>query len=356
MLTDGYSSISNVQAVINEEPFSSTWISTKEERTPYVVLDANPYYWDKKRGPRLDRVVFRNDVSPEAALHLCMTTEGQVDLVNVVKPKDASKVLASRFAKLVNVNGNKVVVGLFNRFKHDYKDRRLRLAFNLAVNRERFIKEGFYGYADVIPALTTPWVFDFPEGLEPRGYDPVEARRLLHEAGWQEGRAFEIATFKEFEHPAFVLAEQLREALRISVNVTVISVLDEVKTRRMMAEKKLVPSWDLFLASAAALFLEATPAFFHREFFGADGALRMGPEIPEFEALFKKLSAHIDRDDLLAVSKEIDRYVYEEALGLFLCSPQDLYAVNKEVNFRPYRTSLEFAETEVSLNHWSRRF
>lgn len=278
VLSDGYSSITNVQAIINEEPFASTWITKKEIRTPYVVLDANPYYWNQKRCPRLDRVVFRNDITPEEALELCMTTEGQVDLVSGVNPKDAPKVLASRFANLVNVNGNKVLVGLFNRFRQDvdFNDRRLRLAFNLAVDRESLIQDGFGGYADQVPALIPPWAFDFPEDLEPRAYEPVEARKLLEDAGWPEGKVFEIAAFKEFEQPALVLAEQLREALRIKVNVTVISAIEEVKTKRLVAEKKLTPGWDLLLASTSALFLEATPAFFHREFIGADERYGLG--------------------------------------------------------------------------------
>ncbi|NEY73018.1 ABC transporter substrate-binding protein [Bacillus mesophilus] len=357
MLSDGFSSINNVQAIINEVPFSSTWITTEEIRTPYVTLDANPYYWNKQRGPRLDRVVFRNDISPQEALNLCMSTEGQVDLVNGVAPKDAEKVRTSRFANLVNVHGNKAFVGLFNRYRQDvnYNDQKVRLAFNLGVDRARFIQEGFYGYASEVPALTPPWALDFPEDLQPRAYQPSEARRLLREVGWPEGKAFTIATMKEFEQPALVLAEQLRESLQISVNVTVFSLYDEVKLKRMIAEKRLTPSWDLYLGSTSALFLETTPAFFHREFFGMDGALRTGPVIPEFEALLKKLSSQVNRQDLLEVSKEIDRYVYKEALGLFLCSPQDLYAVNKQVLFRPYRTSLEFAETEVSPAHWSRR-
>jgi peptide/nickel transport system substrate-binding protein len=358
ILLDGFSSINNVQAIINEEPYASTWITTEEVRTPYVTLDANPYYWNKERGPRLDRVVFRNDLSPQQALHLCISTEGQVDIVNGVVPKYAEKVQTSRFANLINVNGNIVLVGLFNRYRQDvnYNDQKVRLAFNLAVNRTRFIQEGFYGYASKVPALTPPWALDFPEELKPRPYHPGEARRLLREAGWPEGKAFTIATMKEFEQPALVLAEQLREALQISVNVTVFSIYDEVKMKRLVAEKRLTPSWDLLLTSTSALFLETTPAFFHREFFGIDGALRTGPVIPEFEALFRKLTSQVNRQDLLKVSKEIDRYVYKEALGLFLCSPQDLYAVNKQVLFRPYRTSLEFAETEVSPGHWSRRY
>ncbi len=47
--------------------------------------------------------------------------------------------------------------------------------------------------------------------------------------------------------------------------------------------------------------------------------------------------------------------MYEEALALFLCAPLALYAVNKQVDFKAYRTRSEFTECEVSPEHWSRR-
>jgi peptide/nickel transport system substrate-binding protein len=357
VLSQGYSSIYNVEAVISTEPFSSTWITTKEDRTPYVVLNANIHYWNKERGPRLNQVVFRNDLSKKEALRLCLTMEGQVDIVTGVSANDAAQVSASPYAKLVNVNGNKILMGAFNRYLDDvdFNDRRLRLAFNLAVNRERFIQGGFNGYANVVPALTPPWAFDFPEELKPRDYNPLKARGLLKESGWPSERPLQLATTKSYKKAAFVLASELQEALRINVNVMVIKPEEEVKWRRVVAEKKLVPSWDILLVDTTALFLEGTPAFFHREYFGADGALRTGPVLSEFEALFKKMTLQTNRVELLEAAEEIDRYSYKEVLGLFLCSPQDLYAVNKYVNFRPYRTTFELADTEVSQYHWSRR-
>src|SRR5436309_14355904 len=67
------------------------------------------------------------------------------------------------------------------------------------------------------------------------------------------------------------------------------------------------------------------------------------------------MSAQIDGQKLVKVAEQIDRYVYDEALALFLCAPQALYAVNKHVNFGPSRTTFELAETEVDEQHWSRR-
>jgi len=46
-----------------------------------VRLVANTDYWDRRRGPRLGEVVFRNDIPSERALELVCTTEGEVDFV-----------------------------------------------------------------------------------------------------------------------------------------------------------------------------------------------------------------------------------------------------------------------------------
>jgi len=77
--------------------------------------------------------------------------------------------------------------------------------------------------------------------------------------------------------------------------------------------------------------------------------------VPEFDELYDELAQQTSALGLSRVSYKIDKFVYDEALALFLCAPQALYAVNKEVDFTPYRTTFELAECEVSEAHWSRR-
>jgi peptide/nickel transport system substrate-binding protein len=74
----------------------------------------------------------------------------------------------------------------------------------------------------------------------------------------------------------------------------------------------------------------------YREFFHSTGAFRAGPPIAEFQEL-------------------IDRFVYDQALSVFLCAPQALYAVNRQVGFGGYAATFELAETQASQQHWSRR-
>ena len=67
-------------------------------------LVANERYWNRRRGPRVREVEFRNDLDARAALELVCTTEGEVDLVTEVAPADAARVERAEHARLVTVD------------------------------------------------------------------------------------------------------------------------------------------------------------------------------------------------------------------------------------------------------------
>lgn len=156
-LAEGYSSLDTEQAVISQEPFAATWLQ-REDRTPRVRLVANRGYWDTARGPHLQEVVFRNDLSPQRALELVCETEGEVDIVTEVSPADAGRVEDSQHAKLVAIDAVRIVVGVINRHADGLPlgDTRARRALNLAVDRGRLVREAMFGRARPLAALTPP--------------------------------------------------------------------------------------------------------------------------------------------------------------------------------------------------------
>jgi ABC-type transport system substrate-binding protein len=338
-------------------PFASGGIIESEERAPRLVLEANRGHWNIERGPRLERAIFRNDLSPAEALELCISTEGEMDIVTEVSPADAARVIASEYAKLVVCDANRVLLGIINRYPSDVPlhDPRVRKALNLAVDRQKVIALGLGGYANPLCALTPSWCGGFPSDMEAYAHDPEQARRLFDAGGWPAGRNLRIATPAPFEGIARLVASDVQAALGIGVDVIVAPPEQLLAGTRMLVEKKLVPPWDMLIFGWFDLSSEAPPAAIHREFFGADGAFRAGPELPDFNRLYTEMAAQIDGQKLVKVAEQIDRYVFDEALALFLCAPQALYAVNTHVNFGPYRTTFELAETEVDEQHWSRR-
>jgi len=343
--------------IIKAKPFASAGLIESEERAARLVLEANRSHWNLERGPRLERVIFRNDLTPARALDLCISTEGEVDIVAEVSPADAERIKASQFANLVTCDANRVLVGIINRSSPDVPlaDQRARKALNLAVDRQKVITQGLAGYANLISALTPSWCGGFPPGAEPYPHDPEQARKLMGEIGWPQGRNLRIAAPEPFAGIARLVASDVQAALGIGVDIIVVPQEQMLAGSRMLMEKKLPLPWDILVFGWFDLSSEAPPAAVHREFFGTDGAFRAGPELPEFNRLYTEMAAQIDGEKLVKVAEQIDRYVFDEALALFLCAPQALYAVNKHVSFGPYRTTFEVAETEVDEQHWSRR-
>ncbi|MFD2925709.1 ABC transporter substrate-binding protein [Halobacillus naozhouensis] len=250
-----------------------------------------------------------------------------------------------------------MVTGIFNRFQSDvdFDEYNLRISLNKAIRRDEIVQQVYRGHANLTPALIPPWAYDFPEGLEPIMYNRDQSQKLFRSSGYPRTRPLKIVAFQKHASLLKAIAAQIEETLSIKVETTVIPKQEETKWKRVVAEKKLIPGWDILIASTSTQFYEGTPAFFHREFFGFDGALRTGPELPEFDQVYKKMVNQIQRRELLEAAKDVDRFVYKNALSLFLCVPQKLYAVNRHVDFNPYRTTFELAETEVEERHWSRR-
>jgi peptide/nickel transport system substrate-binding protein len=356
-LAEGYSSLENEVAIIDADPLNCVWLPTDQPRTDRVVLEANTDHWNIERGPRLERVVFRNDISPADALDLVCTTESEVDIVTEVEATDAQKVIDSEYARVEAVDAMRVLVGIINRGADDVPldDVRARRALNLAVNRDRLIQEGYAGYAYPLAGLTPHFATGYPEDLQPYPHDQEQARQLFTEAGWPQGRALQLACDETLEEVARLIAEDFKQALGVGVDVTVIPREELLAAQHALVEKVLPLPFDVLIHAWFDLTSDAPPAVLHREYYHSGGAFRVGPPIPEFEELMGRFIMQTDPAKLEEIAKEIDRFVYDQALSVFLCAPQALYAVNRHVKFVGYATTFELAETEVDEEHWSRR-
>lgn len=355
-LVQGASSISTRVLFNAADPFTAASVIESEDRSSQVVLEANLDHWNiANRGPRVNRAVFRNDLSPAEALDKCLDGDGEVDIVTEVGSGDAERIKASEHARLVTINANRNLSCLINRWRTDVPldDVNVRKALNLAVDRKKLVDEGFHGYATPLAAFTPDWCAGFPAGITPYPHDPGQARSLW--SGWPDGRPLRLAAPEAFVPVAEMLAADIRAALPVEVEVIAVSDAELGPGTRALIEKKLELPWDLLVHAWFDLSSEAPPAAVHREFFGRDGAFRSGPVDAGFDELFAEMAVQLDGDRLVEVAERIDQHCYDQALALFLCAPQALYAVNNHVEFGPYRTTFEIAEVTVDEGHWSRQ-
>ena len=331
-------------------------------------LTANTDYWDKARGPRLQEAVFRNDLPPDRALELVCTAEGEVDILTEVAPEDSRRVEDSEHARLVSTDAMRCVVGIINRDAEGLPlgNKLARQALNLAVDRERIVDEAMFGRARPLAGLVPPSAVTALHRLPPYAHAPGLASAFWQEAVGLAGGAhtaqspLRLAVLDGLESVARIVAEGLRGSLGIEVEVRAYGDEEKREVLRHLAEKQTPLGWDVLLhswsdARSSGQTTDAPPLELHRGFVGESGEFRAGPVLPEFENLYAKLVSQTRKPLLARTSYKIDKLVYEEALALFLCAPQALYAVNKHVDFTPYRTTFELAECRVGPEHWSRR-
>jgi ABC-type transport system substrate-binding protein len=75
-----------------------------------------------------------------------------------------------------------------------------------------------------------------------------------------------------------------------------------------------------------------------------------------YEEMWEDMAKTVDEAAQDEKMRQMEQYVYDRAYAVFIYSPLDLYAVNKEVKFVPQKcTSLRLKETSVTDNHWSVR-
>ena len=357
-IVEGYSSLRAEIGLVSADPFVCTWLPTGQPRSDEVVLVANRRHWNTERGPWLEKIVFRNTIDPGEALDLVCAGDGEVDIVTEISPGQAKQVLDSEHARLVRVDALRVLTCLINRDAEGapLSDVRARRALNMAFNRDQLIERAFGGYASPLAGLTAPHQACLPEEQSPYPFDPSGAAELLRDAGWPSTRELRLATLPDMEQVAHLLAEDYEKSLGLDVALMVIPEDQVLAAQHALVEKVLPLPFDLLVFPWFDLLADAPPAVMHREFFHSTGAFRTGPPVPEFEDLLGKFATSTDGNRLADYATDIDRLVYKEALAVFLCAPQALYAVNKNVEgFEGYAATFELAETWVNAQHWSRR-
>ncbi len=310
--------------------------STLEKRSPEVVLEANPNYWNPLRKPKVQRVVFDNIISRDEALEQVGDPKGKIDIVTELTPAEAAQVAKSSAATVVRSDAKTVLVGVFNQNRPDarWKDIRLRKALNHAVDRNAVVRVGARGYGTVIPAMIVPGAFGYSAALKPYAFDPAAAKQATRQARLQ-GASVTIVAAATYKPVVEAIVRNLTGA--------------GLKVNAVSADAPTGDDWDIWLVEHFDWSPEFPGGVVYREFFGTDGAFRKMPEDPKFEELYARVLAAPAMAQQKQLVQQLDRYVYDQANVLFLYAPAKLYAVRKGVHFVPYKTTmLELAETSTA--------
>ncbi len=178
-------------------------------------LSLNPYYWGEK--PSVSSVeVFRLEPTAMTSNFL----DGKLDLLI---PSQSSSNYYTEFEKekwqerIIHVEPLNMRYLFMNASFEPLDDVRVRKAIQLAIDREKILREVFNSDGNIVDGLLPRSLTGFcPENQGWLSYDPKEAERLLKEAGAYETAELEIAVSiqkdSRFRNMIAMIASQLNEA------------------------------------------------------------------------------------------------------------------------------------------------
>jgi peptide/nickel transport system substrate-binding protein/oligopeptide transport system substrate-binding protein len=112
----------------------------------------------------------------------------------------------------------------FNTHMKPFDDRRVRQAFNYAINKKVIVREiARMGYVPAVGALP-PWLPGYNPNLQGYDYNPAKARELLAEAGYPNGTGFPVVQLwssQQAESTKAELAAYQRYLAAIGVQVEI---------------------------------------------------------------------------------------------------------------------------------------
>ncbi len=164
-----------------------------------TVFAANPSWWGKNEG-NVDEVVYRP--IKQDGTRLAALLSGEVDFVLDPPPQDIARLKKDPKVQVVEGNENRTVFFGFDQWrdellyssvkgKNPFRDRRVREAFQLAVDVQALRTQVMRGLSIPTAVMFAPQVDGYDKSLDvPVKADRAKARKLLADAGYPKG--FEV--------------------------------------------------------------------------------------------------------------------------------------------------------------------
>lgn len=297
------------------------------EKGRRMTFSANPEYW-MKGYPRSERLVF---AFLAADAQVAALQSGEIDLTTELPGTLTTKVAQSAGIKVLKQPSFYAATGSFNINRGPLKSREVRQALNYAVNRQELIRYDLLGNGREIATVTMEGEEGHNDALKPYPYDPAKAARLLKAAGYPDGFPLKVLVKAQGLRTARIIAAQLAKvgvALELHP-FTDAEILDALKRE----------SWDMIVAGcpdpmAHAFFIQSIFLFSKSPYSLA------GSEA--YDQRLNRMVAALDADERRKDGLELDQYVYDEALMLFLYQRIKTYGMGERASFTPSITGMPY--------------
>lgn len=269
---------------------------------------------------------------PEAASRVAAVESGQMDIAFNLGPDDIARMKGAGHEMMVTTGPLVESVALFTKDfankwngKPPFADKRVRLAANMALNRESLTKDFFRGAARPANQPATPSINGYNPAVPQYPYDPVKAKALLAEAGYPNGLNLIMETGTGMAGGRETLQIIANDLAKIGINIE-IRAMPFSNWSQLFNGKK----WEGDLTAFAMFFSPVMDAAVVYSVYGCDLPHGMVC-IPELEPLIKAQEQEMDPVKRKALLHQLMLKAHEEVLSLPIIEGVDFTGVAKRV-------------------------
>lgn len=294
------------------------------EKDRDIVLAANPNYWAGVAA--FDRLEF---LFMPVRRQVAGLLNGKIDIVTELPGTSTLEVMRSGVADVVKKESYYTAGASLNISTGPLSDVRVRRALNYGIDKDLLVRYDLLGNGRPIATLTMDGEIGHDPRLKPYPYDPAKARRLLRDAGYAQGLRLKGIVKAQGERTIKIIAAQLKKigvALDLSPT-TDATVIADIHRR----------VWDFTFGDCSD---PLSHSFFIQWIFISSQSPFSITRDSRYDELLTRMVTSLEPEEQQKRGEALDRYVYDQALGIFTYKRIRTYGVRKGIRFIPSVTGM----------------
>ena len=296
-----------------------------------IVLTANKDWWGGK--PKADTVTFW--VVPDASARAAAVLNGEATLAVNIAPLETPRFTSSVVARIeASPSGTRPIWGGLMYNRPIFKDKRVREAVNLAVNRQAIVDRLLKGFGRPMGQLCATSMDCFDPSIEAMPYDPERAKQLIKEAG-VEGQSIVLGA----PQGPLPLVQELTQIISANLQRAGLKVTTQIDEAAQFSKK--LYDFQNNNKDVADIFL-----YSYQGGAGSESTIRALTESkgnwnwsrynnPVVDQLWMQASSTFDAKERQNELRKISAQVRSDYPWLFLYEPLSIWAVSNKINWKP---------------------
>ena len=317
----------------NKNPIGTGPYKLKELKISQdIILTVNKNYFGKI--PNIKKIHYKFVPDPTTSFY--MLKQKQLDMGGLT-PIQVDRQIGKKFKNDFNIFEKEsfgyTYMG-FNLKGEKFKDKRIREAISLSINRDELSNILFFGHAKVCNGPFLPGTFAFNEDVKTPIQNIKKAKDILKSLGYDENNRFTFEVITNANNSTRVNAAEI---LQYQLSFSGIDMKIRVMEWQAFLNTIIHPrKFDAIILGWGLSLMPDAKSIWHSSNDKVGGFNMVGYKNIQVDKLIEQGEVTIDKKELSKIYKKIYKKISDDIPYLFLYIPNSITSVNKKIkNVKP---------------------